>query len=72
MGQYSDLSCHGFLLDGDTFTTIDNPDALFAHGSRDINDRGQIVGFYDGTTGIGQCASQGASTSVSDSGSAAE
>jgi uncharacterized membrane protein len=72
VGQYSDARCHGFLLDGDTFTTIDDPDALFATGAADINDRGQIVGFYDGMTGIGQCASQGASTSASDSGSAAE
>jgi hypothetical protein len=72
VGQYSESSCHGFLLDGDTFTTIDDPDALFATGAADINDRGQIVGFYDGMTGIGQCASQGASTSASDSGSAAE
>jgi uncharacterized membrane protein len=58
VGQYSDSSCHGFLLDGDTFTTIDNPDAQFATGAADINERGQIVGFYDGGTGTGQCAQQ--------------
>ena len=72
VGQYSNSSCHGFLLNGDTFTTIDHPDALFATGAADVNNRGQIVGFYDGMTGIGQCASQGASTSASDPGSAAE
>jgi uncharacterized membrane protein len=72
VGQYSHSSCHGFLLDTDTFTTIDDPDALFATGVADINGRGQIVGFYDGMTGIGQCASQGASTNVSDPGSAAD
>jgi uncharacterized membrane protein len=72
VGQYSDSRCHGFLLDGDTFTTIDDPDALFATGAADINDGGQIVGFYDGMTGTGGCASQGASTSVSDPGPAAE
>jgi hypothetical protein len=72
VGQYSDSGCHGFLLDGDTFTTIDDPDALFATGAADINERGQIVGFYDGMTGIGQCASQGGSTNVSDPASAAE
>jgi uncharacterized membrane protein len=72
VGQYSDSSCHGFLLDGDTFTTIDDPDALFATGAADINERGQIVGFYDGMTGIGQCASQGVPPSASDPGSAAE
>jgi hypothetical protein len=71
VGQYSDSSCHGFLLDGDIFTTIDNPDALFATGAADINDRGQIVGFYDGGTGTGQCAQQ-APPSASDPGSAAE
>jgi uncharacterized membrane protein len=70
VGQYSDSSCHGFLLDEDIFTTIDNPDALFATGAADINDRGQIVGFYDGGTGTGQCAQQ-APPSVSP-GSAAE
>jgi uncharacterized membrane protein len=72
VGQYSDSSCHGFLLDGDTFTTIDDPDALFATGAADIDDRGQIIGFYDGMTGIGQCASQGASTSAPGSGSIEE
>jgi uncharacterized membrane protein len=71
VGQYSDSSCHGFLLDGDTFTTIDNPDAQFATGAADINERGQIVGFYDGGTGTGQCAQQ-APPSASDAGSAAE
>jgi hypothetical protein len=72
VGQYSDSRCRGFLLGGDTFTTIDNPDARFATGAADISDRGRIVGFYDGMTGIGQCASQGASTNVSDPGSAPE
>jgi hypothetical protein len=72
VGQYSDSSCHGLLLDGDAFTTIDIPDALFATGAADINDRGQMIGFYDGMTGIGQCASQGASTNVCAPGSAAE
>jgi hypothetical protein len=71
VGQYSDSRCHGFLLDGDTFTTVDNPDALFATGAADISDRGQIVGFYDGGTGTGQCAQQ-APPSASDPGSAAE
>jgi uncharacterized membrane protein len=71
VGQYSDSSCHGFLLDGDSFTTIDNPDALFATGAADISDRGQIVGFYDGGTGTGQCAQQ-APPSASDAGSTAE
>ena len=57
MGQYidADLRCHGLLLSKSAFTTIDDPDALSHTGAGDINDRGQIVGFYDGGTGLAAC-----------------
>jgi probable HAF family extracellular repeat protein len=68
VGQYldADLRCHGFLLSRGAFTAIDDPDALSTTGAGDINDRGQIVGFYDGMTGLGGCSPPAASTSASD------
>lgn len=36
---------HGYLLDKGEFTTIDAPGAINTNAS-DINERGQIVGFY--------------------------
>jgi hypothetical protein len=68
VGQYveTDLRCHGFVLSRGAFTTIDDPDALSSTGASDINDRGQIVGFRDGQTGLGGCAPPAASTSASD------
>jgi hypothetical protein len=72
-GDAAPLTGHGFLLDKGVFTTIDHPDAVDETavvgitGAADINDRGQIVGYYDGMAGIGQCASQGARPSASGS-----
>jgi probable HAF family extracellular repeat protein len=47
VGQYgaADGRIHGFLLDDGVFTTIDAPGAINTNASN-INDRGQIVGFY--------------------------
>lgn len=39
-------STHGFLLSGGTYTTIDDPSATNGTFAEAINDRGQIVGFY--------------------------
>ena len=36
---------HGYLLDDGEFTTIDAPGAINTNAS-DINDRGEIVGFF--------------------------
>jgi len=43
--------CHGFLMDRDTFVTIDVPGAMttFAQG---LNDQGQIVGQYLDAAGV--------------------
>ena len=41
---------HSFLKDRDTFTTIDVPNATFTFATG-INDRGDIVGFFDDATG---------------------
>jgi hypothetical protein len=70
VGQYvdADLRCHGLLLSRGAFTTIDDPDALSTTGASDINDRGQIVGFRDGQTGLGGCAPPAANTGASDPG----
>jgi hypothetical protein len=43
------VTAYGFVLAKGAkgpFTRIDFPDALFATGAADINDRGQIVGIY--------------------------
>ena len=45
-GDSAPLIGHGFLLDGDVFTTIDHPDAVDETGVAGINSRGQIVGGY--------------------------
>jgi uncharacterized membrane protein len=47
---YDDTGSHGFLLDGDTFITIDLPGALATYADG-INDRGQIVGEYSDNEG---------------------
>jgi len=51
VGRYCDSNgtVHGFLLDGDTFTTIDVPDATWC-SCLAINARGQIVGDYCGSS----------------------
>jgi probable HAF family extracellular repeat protein len=52
VGYFLDASGvpHGFLKNGDSFTTIDPPAASFTL-AYSINDRGDIVGFYGDTTG---------------------
>jgi probable HAF family extracellular repeat protein len=67
VGQYieTNLRCHGLLKSRATFTTIDDAGALSHTGAVDINDRGQIVGFSDGTIGITACFA-GPSMSASD------
>ena len=45
-GDSAPLIGHGFLLDGDVFTTIDHPDAVDETAVLGINSRGQIVGGY--------------------------
>jgi probable HAF family extracellular repeat protein len=68
VGQFidADLRCHGFLLSRAAFSTIDDPDARSTTGAGDINDRGQIVGFRDGRTGLGGCVPPAADTSAAD------
>src|SRR5262252_9460348 len=53
VGGYLDAGgkAHGFLLSGDTFTTIDYPDATFTTLNA-INPRGGIVGNYVDSGGI--------------------
>ena len=55
IGQYSDefVRWHGFLLDGEVFTTIDEPSFEQSLLSG-INDRGEIVGqsFNEGLEGF--------------------
>jgi probable HAF family extracellular repeat protein len=67
VGQYLDaeLLCHGLLLSRGAFRGIDDPDAELTTGASDINDRGQIVGFRDGLTGLKACPPLAASTSAS-------
>lgn len=52
MGSYDDSSGveHGFLKDGETYTTIDVPGAMYtvAYG---INNRGAIVGYWGNLSG---------------------
>jgi hypothetical protein len=44
VGTYSDEAIgHGFLLQKDTFTTIDAPGAVLSTAAFSINDRGQIL-----------------------------
>jgi probable HAF family extracellular repeat protein len=52
VGHFQDAGSifHGFLKNGDQFTTIDAPAALSTFAI-DINDGGEIVGFYLDTTG---------------------
>jgi len=52
VGHFQDAGSiyHGFLKNGDSFTTIDVPAALSTY-ALDINDRGEIAGFYFDTTG---------------------
>ena len=52
VGHFQDAGStfHGFLKNGDHFTTIDMPAALSTF-ALDINDPGEIVGFYFDTTG---------------------
>jgi uncharacterized membrane protein len=45
-GDAAPLRGHGFLLDGDVFTTIDHPDAVDETAMLGINSRGQILGGY--------------------------
>lgn len=41
---------HGFVTDGATFTTLDVPGA-YSTVAYEINDRGQIVGYFEDATG---------------------
>jgi hypothetical protein len=41
-----DVGPHGFLLSNGTFTTITAPGAFQQSFPWDIDDRGQILGFY--------------------------
>jgi len=52
VGHFQDAGSvfHGFLKNGDRFTTIDLPAALSTY-ALDINDSGEIDGFYFDTTG---------------------
>jgi hypothetical protein len=53
---------HGFLLDAGVVTTIDPPGATFTFPTG-INNRGQVVGFYDdGGRGLGFMRENGALT----------
>jgi probable HAF family extracellular repeat protein len=45
-GGTAPLAGHGFLLDGEVFTTIDHPNAVAETAVLGINRRGQIVGGY--------------------------
>jgi hypothetical protein len=45
-GNSAALIGHGFLLDGDVFSTIDHRDAVDETAVFGINSRGQIVGGY--------------------------
>jgi probable HAF family extracellular repeat protein len=51
VGAYSDASgkFHGFLYSGGAYTTIDDPlvDSINGDGAYDINNSGQIVGYYN-------------------------
>jgi uncharacterized membrane protein len=52
VGTYQDpttFKVHGFLYDNGKFTTIDEPNATNGTYPEDINDKGQIVGFYYGS-----------------------
>lgn len=52
-GYFTDASAinHGFVKDGDDFSTIDVPGATNTFGF-DINDRGEVVGYYIDQGGI--------------------
>jgi hypothetical protein len=46
---------HGFIYDGSTYTTINDPNATATNGAtiiNGINDLGQLVGYYNDSTGI--------------------
>jgi probable HAF family extracellular repeat protein len=43
---------HGFLLGGDTYTSLDDPLATQGTFASGINDAGQIVGYYKNATGF--------------------
>jgi uncharacterized membrane protein len=54
VGDYRDSHgvFHGFLYDAGVFTTIDVPfPGAYSTAVSDINDHGQMVGFYDDSTG---------------------
>jgi uncharacterized membrane protein len=51
VGVYSDSNeSHGFLWEKGVFTKIDAPGAAFVTATSDINNKGQIVGFHDGSS----------------------
>jgi probable HAF family extracellular repeat protein len=37
---------HGFIYDGSTYTTVDDPSGVSGTYATGINNRGQIVGYY--------------------------
>jgi probable HAF family extracellular repeat protein len=45
------LSDHGFLYSGGVYTAINDPSATIGTFAQSINNKGQIVGFYQMTTG---------------------
>jgi len=47
VGRYhTDITFHGFLLSGGTYTTLNDPLASDITHATGINDAGQIVGFF--------------------------
>lgn len=52
VGQFQDASgsWHGFLKEGETYTTIDPPDSTYTYANG-INNSGTIVGFWDNLAG---------------------
>ena len=46
VGYYKDGNCHGFLYDGSTYTTIDDPNANGNTKASGINNNRDIVGYF--------------------------
>jgi len=55
VGQYQDSSgvWHGFLKEGETYTTIDPPDSTYTYAIG-INNSGTVVGFWENLSGWGE------------------
>ena len=57
VGWYNDLSHnHGFLYSGGVYTAINDPSATINTFAQDINNKDQIVGFYQNATSSGNVA----------------